>query len=106
VHTRSARRWEIASEGSSSEDSLAGEEEDGDEDEEGYRHRNARGDAKRWEDIDQNPEGEPTEEASPHFPGTSEDDDHEADGSVGRADEWRSEEHTSELQSRFDLVCR
>src|SRR5699024_12576606 len=21
-------------------------------------------------------------------------------------DEWRSEEHTSELQSRFDLVCR
>src|SRR5207249_12034059 len=25
--------------------------------------------------------------------------------SAGRAD-WRSEEHTSELQSRFDLVCR
>src|SRR5207249_7251096 len=24
----------------------------------------------------------------------------------GRADELRSEEHTSELQSRFDLVCR
>src|SRR5699024_11322503 len=22
------------------------------------------------------------------------------------SDEWRSEEHTSELQSRFDLVCR
>src|SRR5207249_1486153 len=26
--------------------------------------------------------------------------------SDGRADELRSEEHTSELQSRFDLVCR
>src|SRR5437588_1747868 len=24
----------------------------------------------------------------------------------GRADEWRSEEHTSELQSHSDLVCR
>src|SRR5437868_14519775 len=23
-----------------------------------------------------------------------------------RRDSWRSEEHTSELQSRFDLVCR
>src|SRR5699024_12378539 len=23
-----------------------------------------------------------------------------------RENEWRSEEHTSELQSRFDLVCR
>src|SRR5699024_11827739 len=28
-------------------------------------------------------------------------------GSCGdRVFEWRSEEHTSELQSRFDLVCR
>src|SRR5450830_224511 len=25
---------------------------------------------------------------------------------VEPAQEWRSEEHTSELQSRFDLVCR
>src|SRR5699024_12258140 len=25
---------------------------------------------------------------------------------VGLLPEWRSEEHTSELQSRFDLVCR
>src|SRR5207249_8788931 len=24
----------------------------------------------------------------------------------GKSDPWRSEEHTSELQSRFDLVCR
>src|SRR5207244_2172992 len=75
-------------EGSSSEDSLAGEQKDRDEDEEGDRHGDARGNAKRWEDINQNPKGEPAEEAAPHFPGTSEDDDHEADGSVGRADEW------------------
>src|SRR5437868_14730712 len=27
-------------------------------------------------------------------------------GDVGRAELQRSEEHTSELQSRFDLVCR
>src|SRR5437868_12313586 len=27
-------------------------------------------------------------------------------GTVGRLDLRRSEEHTSELQSRFDLVCR
>src|SRR5207249_11098829 len=27
------------------------------------------------------------------------------DGLMGRFDVWRSEEHTSELQSRFDLVC-
>src|SRR5207249_11579230 len=26
--------------------------------------------------------------------------------SLGRPGPWRSEEHTSELQSRFDLVCR
>src|SRR2546429_1770691 len=82
------RRREIESEESSSEDSLAGEQEDGDEDEKGDRHRNARGNAKRREDINQNPKGEPTEEAAPHFPRTSEDDDHEADGSVSRADEW------------------
>src|SRR2546422_1557597 len=88
VRTGLVRRWEIASEGSSSEDSLAGEQEDRDEDEEGDRHGDARGNAKRWEDINQNPKGEPAEEAAPHFPGTSEDDDHEADGSVGRADEW------------------
>src|SRR5699024_11523001 len=25
---------------------------------------------------------------------------------VNQTDVWRSEEHTSELQSRFDLVCR
>src|SRR5699024_12555602 len=29
-----------------------------------------------------------------------------ADGSLRNALEGRSEEHTSELQSRFDLVCR
>src|SRR5207249_10469125 len=28
------------------------------------------------------------------------------DGSFERGSEMRSEEHTSELQSRFDLVCR
>src|SRR5438067_7958430 len=27
-------------------------------------------------------------------------------GGPSLADDWRSEEHTSELQSRFDLVCR
>src|SRR5207249_11217224 len=30
----------------------------------------------------------------------------EAEESVCRRGGWRSEEHTSELQSRFDLVCR
>src|SRR5699024_12376566 len=29
-----------------------------------------------------------------------------ATGDLGYVDEERSEEHTSELQSRFDLVCR
>src|SRR5207249_10903846 len=29
-----------------------------------------------------------------------------ADGEPGHDDDVRSEEHTSELQSRFDLVCR
>src|SRR5699024_11905009 len=28
------------------------------------------------------------------------------DNTFHRVDGWRSEEHTSELQSRFDLVCR
>src|SRR5699024_11470191 len=27
-------------------------------------------------------------------------------GSLQHPSKWRSEEHTSELQSRFDLVCR
>src|SRR5699024_659904 len=30
----------------------------------------------------------------------------EADQAVSNAEQARSEEHTSELQSRFDLVCR
>src|SRR5699024_11754755 len=64
------------------------------------------GDFKTWIGVYARPKDKPTYLDPQNDKEAEEQEQYSINGFKQDFSEWRSEEHTSELQSRFDLVCR